>query len=157
MLHPLDLCSCPAAHHDICRWSDGLTAVISCFLGLKLPGCESHNSACHPHPHPSHTIAGASTTWIYIAMAVKKKCTLRGVKLADQNRDRPRPSSKKDSQIGSLLPSIKTATDYTSLRSSPPHSSALYSACTSALTPSSPSPPPPPPPPCSRAVTALIV
>ena len=52
-------------------WSDGLTAVISCFLVLKLPGCGSHNSARHRHLRPSHAIACASTTWIDIAMEVE--------------------------------------------------------------------------------------
>ena len=39
---------------------DGLTAVISCFLVLKLPGSGSHNSAGHQHLHPSHAIASTS-------------------------------------------------------------------------------------------------
>ena len=50
-LHLLDLSSCPVVHLDVRRWSDGLTAAISCFLVLKLPDCESHNSARHQHLH----------------------------------------------------------------------------------------------------------
>ena len=62
--HLLDLCSCPVAHLDVHRWGDGLIAVISCFLVLKLLGCESHNSAGHWHLRPPHTVAGTLTAQI---------------------------------------------------------------------------------------------
>ena len=56
--HLPDLSSCPVAHLNVSEWSDGLTAVISCFLVLKLPGCGSHNSAGHWHLRPPHSEAG---------------------------------------------------------------------------------------------------
>ena len=62
----------PVTHLSFRRWSHELTAVISRFLVLKLPGCGPHNSSHHQHLRPSHQIAGTSTTWIYMAMEVKK-------------------------------------------------------------------------------------
>ena len=65
--HLPDLSSCPVAHLNVSEWSDGLTAVISCFLVLKLPGCVSHKSECHRHLHLFHAGAGTFTPCFKIA------------------------------------------------------------------------------------------
>ena len=61
---------------NVHRWNDGLTAVISCFLVLKLPGCELHNSASHHH----------IATLFLDGRRGRNKRTLWGWKSADQNR-----------------------------------------------------------------------
>ena len=86
-LHLLDLSGCPVAHLDVRVRSDGLTAVISYFLVLKLAACGSHSSARHRHLRPPHAISATSTAQIYTAMEVEKVKPLRW-------------------QIGGLLPSI---------------------------------------------------
>ena len=61
--------------------------MISCFLVFKLSNCGSHNSARHRHIRPSHAI----DTQSHIhgsdlhSSGGGKKCTLRGIKLPDQN------------------------------------------------------------------------
>ena len=103
---------CPVAHLDVHGWSDGLTAVISCFLV-----CGSHNSARHRHLHPSHAIGGTSTICIHIAMKVAKSVPSEAWNWwTETDPNIPPsvqihgPSRKMDSQIGSLLSRIKTDT-----------------------------------------------
>ena len=69
--HLPDLSSCPVAHLNVSEWSDGLTAVISCFLVLKLPAVG--RNCWHIDGSDLHSSGGGN------------KCTLRGIRL-DQNR-----------------------------------------------------------------------